>query len=563
MMHLFVTSSESPRAIRAANRLLPVMLFAAGLLLRLPGLLFNGQHDLDQIIFAWGTAVKQLGLGAGFQDNYGPFSYALYGLSASLAEQLPRFWWLPYKLIEISLEVGVLVALYELLPKGRKSLALIVYWLNPWFILHGAWQGFWEGPHTLSALLAVLVLIRINRKDLAWAVVGALLMTSAMFKPQGLLHFLLPVALYLIVQLTRRLWSPLTWFSLGSLAVFSATTLLLVVTGGSFLSIPRNYLTATTIMPNLCNGCLNGWRTVSTLLQAITRQTGPTYLLQLPPLVSALLQWTALIIILILLFKFFTRIPLEAVQDSNLPAGRLTSIIFVAGLAGALIAVLEWIVPAEAERTKWLFNGVLMNYRLILVFLLVTGLTVALTAPIVSRSLREMWRRLAPWQGKADRPGLSPALSLYLVLVTASLLLAQFGTRSHINHTYAALTLLIPFALSNRRALASWIIMIGVNFYGHLASYGLGRSLVMPQSFGDALTAQPLVAQIRQVIEVTPSDVWLRWQSGANQLLSTLPKEPLISVLAAVQFICTLVILKELWAFTAQPVVGAVIDADN
>ena len=177
-MTIFSATSAAPVRRQPIGRAVLIGLFVLGLLLRLPGIFFNGQLDLDTLIFLWGTAVKQLGLGAGFQENYGPFSFAVYGISASLAEQLTRFWWLPYKVIEIALEIGLLVVLYQLLTEERKRWTLIVYWLNPWFILHGAWQGFWEGAHTLCALLAVVVLVRTKQPRRAWLTVGALLMAG-------------------------------------------------------------------------------------------------------------------------------------------------------------------------------------------------------------------------------------------------------------------------------------------------------------------------------------------------------------------------------------------------
>ena len=167
-----------------------------GLVLRLSGLLFNGMHDLDQILFEWGSGVRVLGIARSFVENYGVFSYALYGIAVAMAEQVPRFWWAPYKLMEVSFESLVLLALYLALPAGRKKFAFILYWLNPWFILHGAWQGFWEGPSTLCAWLAVLSLGKVRQEKLAWVLAGVTLMTGAMFKPQGLVYFVIPVGIY-------------------------------------------------------------------------------------------------------------------------------------------------------------------------------------------------------------------------------------------------------------------------------------------------------------------------------------------------------------------------------
>lgn len=552
MTILSVTSAPAVSR-RPTGRSILIGLFAIGLVLRLPGILFNGQFDLDTLIFRWGAAVNQLGLGAGFQENYGPFSFAVYGLSAALAEQLPRFWWLPYKLIEIALEVGVLIVLYQLLAVDRKRLALIVYWLNPWFILHGAWQGFWEGAHTLCALVAVLILARVKQPRRAWIGVGAVLMASALFKPQGLLHFLLPLLVYLIVQLGRGYWSALKWFIQGGLAMLAAAALWLVLTGGGWLSILRNYVTAATIMPNLCNSCLSVWRPISTLLQAVTGQTGPTQNLHLPPLFSTVTQWLAFGLIAYLMIRFFSRAMLTRAGAEQPSVRQLMRVCQAAGLILAMAAALEWLLPTEAEKSKWLFGGVPINDRFVVLVVLVVGLTLALAAPVWARVLYEVWQRIARNQRWPDQPGLAPASGVYLMLVTSSLLLAQLGTRSHINHSYAALVLLIPLALANRRAMIAWSIMIGVNFYGHLAAYQLGLSTVLPDFFALPPAAAPLIERIQAVVRTAPTDALLQFQQGVNQVLATLPQEPLISILAIAQFTGALVILKTVWNDVAAP----------
>ncbi|MBP7686475.1 MAG: hypothetical protein KA765_01135, partial [Thermoflexales bacterium] len=546
-MSILSATSAVPVRRQPIGRAVLIGLFVLGLLLRLPGILFNGQLDLDTLIFLWGTAVKQLGLGAGFQENYGPFSFAVYGISASLAEQLPRFWWLPYKLIEIALEIGLLVVLYQLLTEERKRWTLIVYWLNPWFILHGAWQGFWEGAHTLCALLAVVVLARTKQPRRAWLTVGALLMASALFKPQGLLHFLLPLAVYLIVQMERGYWATLKWYVQGSLVMLGGATAWLVLTGGGWLSILRNYVTATTIMPNLCNGCLSVWRPISTLLQAITGQTGPTYTLQLPTIFSTSVQLLTFGLIVYLMILFFSRAMLVRAVSDQPTVRQLTRVLQVTGLILALAAALEWFLPAEAEKTKWLVGGVPINYSFVVLLVLLVGLVIALAAPVWARVLYGVWQRLVRYQRWPNRPGLTPANGVYLVLATSSLLLAQLGTRSHINHTYATLILLIPLALSNRRALIAWAVMMGVNFYGHLATYQLGRSTILPDFFATVPTASSLVGQIQAVVKAAPMDALLQIQMDSNRVLATLPQEPLISILAIGQFVSALVILKTVW----------------
>lgn len=263
------------------------MLIALGLVARLAGLCFNGMSDLDQIIFSWGSHVEHAGLAKGFAENYGILSYALYGLAARAAEFMPRFWWAPYKAMEIGFEFATFFTLRALLPKDKKDLALFLYWLNPWFILHGAYQGFWEGPHTLSALAALWVLRRSERSPRGWLAAGMLLMAGAMFKPQALFYFVLPAGIYLGLRWVFKREPTLLWFSAGALIVAAAAAVFLEAGGVSWRALPNNYWTSVRVMPNLCNECVNVWRPVTRALMEQLGQTGLTTRLRLPMSVNA------------------------------------------------------------------------------------------------------------------------------------------------------------------------------------------------------------------------------------------------------------------------------------
>ncbi len=309
-----VCQRDTVKALGTSGGLLLVSLFVLGLVLRLSGLLFNGMHDLDEILFEWGSGVRVLGIARAFVENYGVFSYALYGLAVAMAEQVPRFWWAPYKLMEVSFETLVLAAMYLVLPAGRKKFALVLYWLNPWFILHGAWQGFWDGPHTLFALLAVLVLGKARQEKLGWVLVGLTLMTGAMFKPQGLVYFVIPVGIYLGLQWIRYRSLAFVWFIVGVILVGILATGFLVINGGGLWQIPRNYLTSATVMPNLCNGCINIWRPLTVVLYAVL---GP--------------------------HRFVEMLGPAA------PLNSLLNIIFLCA-AWALVAAFSWHIPLTQER---------------------------------------------------------------------------------------------------------------------------------------------------------------------------------------------------------------------
>ena len=460
-----------------------VGLFVVGLALRLPGLLFNGMGDLDQIMFEWGAGVNAYGLAAAFKYNYGLFSYVLYGLFYALAEHLPRFWWAPYKLTAIAFEVLVLAALYRLLPPRWRWAAWGLYWLNPWFILHGAWQGFWEGPHVSMGLLAVLALRRFRDERLAWFVVGVCLMSSAMFKPQGLAYFVVPVALYLGVQLLGYGQPALLWYGGGVASVVAFGTAWIVLVGGKVTAIADNYLSAVGVMPNLCNGCVGGWRTVAWLLQRRLGQSGPTYELRLPAWFDTPLQTAAAVVTLVFLLLVCLRVALPAQQPLP-PYG-----------SGRPPLLISWLVRLRAG---------------------LQGLLARVFGPL----------------GPAP---LAPDYVLLLVLAYASLTVSQIGTHAHINHTYTALVLLIPLVVGRRGLLAAWLAMVAVQFYAHLATYWLGRALVLPPFLPDPVAPQALLSAIQQAMAVQPYTGLLQFQGRVNDLIrATLPVESAIAGLSLV-----------------------------
>jgi len=269
-----------------------VLFFLLGLLVRLAGTLFNGVTDLYQILLDWGFVVRREGLVAAFHINYGILSYAAFGLAAAAADVMPRFWWAPYKLIILAFDVATLLVLLRVVPPERRTLALILYWLNPWFIIHEAYHGFWEGPHMLFGLLAVLALKRAQAGG-AWFMVGVLLMVSAMFKPQGLIHFIGPLGVYLAVQWLRGNRAPFAFWLAGLATVAGATSLLIAAAGGSAFALVDNYRSAFATMSGVSNGGPGIWRFVSFVYMSATAQTGHVAFVHMPRLLTGILSGVA------------------------------------------------------------------------------------------------------------------------------------------------------------------------------------------------------------------------------------------------------------------------------
>jgi hypothetical protein len=553
-------------------------LFAIGLLLRLFGLPFNGQHDLSTMVINWGGGICEYGLANLLVVTYGVLSYAVFGVAFQLAEHIPRFWWAPQKLFTIASEILVLVALRQLLPPGRRHWALLLYWINPWFILHGAWQGFWDGPHTFFGLLAVLCGRWVRDTRVAWTLVGACLMMAGMLKPQGVLYFAIPVGLYASWVTVRHRSAALGWYALGVTLVLVAATGLMLLQGGSLLAIPLSYLSALVVMPNLCNGCLSVWRPTAGVLMALLHQAGETWKLALPRSVLSAVNVTVLAGVMTLLGTFAWKAvrPADPRDESERPRDLLRLARWFGAACFALAALVAFRLALGGENS-WVREALLgrahigsstwsrverlvsgrfpLSYVLVFFLSLVMGCVLALGATPVAGAIDRMFRRLRTGPTLVSARNMAHAwsdpLGVLPILALASLLIPQLGTNAHINHSYSGLVLLIPFALEQRRIAIPWAVMIAIHFYSHLSSYGLGASTVFPQHPTDVPLASALISRM----DPASYPGLLGFQTGANRWIAGyLPHEPLIMVLSAVNFVCTLLIVRQMFAGTRPAV---------
>ena len=448
------------------NRRDLISLFCLGLALRLGGLFFNGMADLYQILLEWGAHVVRDGLVDAFSTNYGIFSYGLFGIATRIADLIPRFWWAPYKLIILSFDIAVLVTLLGIASADDRRRALVFFWLNPWFILHEAYHGFWEAPHILFGLLAVRAAIGIERAEWRWSAIGALLACSAMFKPQGLLHFLAPMGLYLLVQAVRSsivhrpssivgrdglgaadVWR-VVWYVAGAASVVVGLSLAILVAGGSFFALVENYRTAMTVMAGISNGGPGIWRFLAFAYMVATGQQQTIPFVKMPRLVIASASGFAALVTLGLQIWF--------------------------------------------------------------------GLKVR---------MRETTAR-------------ERGVVVLAVLAFASLVMSQFGVRAHINHSYGAMVLLIPFALSDRYFRTLWIAMNSLLAVSHALVFGLGHAaLLLPEHlFSRYPAAAELIARVTALPAYEHPDWPLRVQLWVADVVRVVPGETIVSLLSIVVF---------------------------
>ncbi|MBI2061480.1 MAG: hypothetical protein HYT87_17205 [Nitrospirae bacterium] len=561
------------------NRRAEVLLFLLGLLLRAPGLLFNGMADPDPWVFDWGPRVTSEGLAHAFSGDggYGILSFWFAGAAYRIADAIPRFWWAPHKFFELCFEAGILWLLARLLGAERKRWAYYLFWLNPWFILHGAWQGYWDGAHTSMVLLSLLLLRGIRDDRLAWAATGAALLGSAMFKPQGLMFFGAPVLLLLTFQFLRERRAALVWYAAGASSVLLAGAVFLVLGGGDAAALPRQYVFVSGYMVALCNNCVSVWRPVTRLFQAVLDQPGPTYALVLPPSLFAALDRTGIILAVLIILAFTLRIPAIPGRRWTGDPGRF------ARLCGWLLLVicgLGWLRPSDpAMHPSLVLGRYSMFYFVSLLVLLAAGLLLILAGPALLRLTEAILRGLPQVlrAGTDMREGSQRHTAILLLMIVTGLTVPQLGTRAHENHAYAALVLMIllaapglhapsfrrPWTWTLREAkqgprairaavhrplLPIWLAMCGAHFLVILSHARFGRPQLLPSFHLDTAPAQPLLAKIRPLLESIPSDPWIAFQGRVNEFIgAVLPPEPVSTIAASIQTICFALALRHLW----------------
>ena len=455
-----------------------VTLFAVGLALRLPALLFNGVADVFQMVLDWGFDVHALGLARGLDINYGVLSYAVFGVAADLGEAIPRFWWAPYKAAVILFDAAVLFGLLRVARLSDRALVTWLYWLNPWVILHGAYQGFWDGAYLLPGLVAVLALQRIAKSDTAWATAGVLLTCSAMFKLQGLLHLAGPLVVFLAVEHVRGRGRPLVAFLGGLGGTVLAVAAGLWLGGAGPLALCHNLASGLSTMPNLSNGGPNIWRFASFVVMQTTGQAGEVIDLRPGPL--WVVVWS-----------------------------------LVAGVAcGAVLLAFSLRVsamsPGDDDGSGWLAS---VRARLPQPSLVLPRATVAL-----------------------------------LLIALGSLVMSQFGVRAHINHTYGATVLLIPFVAADARLRPWWGALVVLQAVAEFSTYGLGSPTLIPpeRALVPYEHAGALLASVKDLAAYREPDALLRAVMAINAWAGRLASPTVVSLLSLVVLGCTLGLLRSM-----------------
>ena len=366
----------------------------------------------------------------------------------------------PYKIIILAFDIAVLFALCRIAPRDKRTAVAAMYWVNPWFILHEAYHAFWEGPHILLGLLAVLAARHIRRSAWRWVAAGALLACSAMFKPQGLLH--LPRSARTIPC------SP------GVVRRASAICVVYVRRSGSRCR-------------DFAGDSGRRWFGTGALRKLSKRDDGDG--------------------------RHFKR------GTGNLAIRRVR--VHGDDRPAAGHSVRENAENADRRTVRVCRCADTRNASRVLRF--VSG-CVKPTAP-------------------------NAGSSVLAVLAFGSLVMSQFGVRAHINHSYGAMVLLIPLAVSHERLRTLWMGMCALLGISHALVYGLGHAALLPPEnlFDRYPAASGLIARVRVLPAYVVPDWPLRLQGSVQDTIAAWPAETIVSLLSVPVFVLACLMARELF----------------
>jgi len=258
-----------------------------------------------------------------FYGIYFPITYIFFGLSAWIAKFIPHLWFLPFKATNLIFEFLILILLLKLFPKNKFGVTLL-YWLNPWFIILGAWQGFWDSLMGLLLLLSAAVFdekIKIKKPSF---VSGLLIGLAFMVKPQAQSLVLGAFLFFLVKDFIKTKFVRAFNFFSGFIIPFIMFSLYFKVYGQSVFYVAQRLKEVKDIFPVLVGSEVNIWHPISRVVQYFINQPGPIYLPYLDKaLISIILYFTllimAIIIYLVVLRKNSTLTDVYTISSILLP----------------------------------------------------------------------------------------------------------------------------------------------------------------------------------------------------------------------------------------------------
>lgn len=257
------------------KRFILFILIQIGFLFRLAGIFFNGNQNFDTYR-EWGIDTLTKGLADGFAGGYGPIAYLVMSWAEHFTYFIPSIWWLPYKASNLIFEVLILFLLFKLIPKNKLELTFM-YWLNPWFLIPGSWEGFWDAPFMFFILLSLTVLDFAGKMKYKFFWAGLMMGIAFCFKPQVVAP-LTAIGLYFaIFHFCRFRFREPIRFAVGfGILPFIFNTYFFLQAKSAFYLF-QLYSRFALYMPYLVASEINIWHTVTKIIMYFRNMNGPIY----------------------------------------------------------------------------------------------------------------------------------------------------------------------------------------------------------------------------------------------------------------------------------------------
>ena len=280
-----------------------LFLIVIGFILRFAGIFFNGNHNFDTY-HEWGYNTRTKGLAHAYNGSYGPVTYLILGFADSLASATPQIWWMPYKAANLLFEILILFVLFRFLPKHKLE-TVILYWLNPWFLIPGSWAGFWDAAHLFFILLALVFLDFREKRNFFMS--GLMLGTAFCVKPQAVAAISVMAIFFLVFKLIRFKFKEFIQFSTGLMLlpfIFNFYFFINAIGANFFF---QEYSRFRLFMPYLVNSEINIWHTITRVIMFYQNMTGPIFSLDTTTYPYNLIEKAAYIIFLLLLVFYMIK----------------------------------------------------------------------------------------------------------------------------------------------------------------------------------------------------------------------------------------------------------------
>jgi len=246
------------------TKVLFIVLFAAGLVLRVVSLFYEGMFDMGFYIF-WGARHNCFGLAETYPGGYYPIQYQIFQFCAGITE-----WWfnwryaLVFKLVTLGFDLGTFGVLILILRQWKAKLRYaLVYWCHPWFVSM-AFLGYVDAHYTFFALLTAWLADRAKTFK-GYGLAGIPLGIAFLMKPQVEV-LVLAAGLYVMVRVLRHREWGMVGILVGPCAFFAAYSLFFFFSGRSILTLADSYVRATAWHPYLSAQMLNVWYPIAYIL---------------------------------------------------------------------------------------------------------------------------------------------------------------------------------------------------------------------------------------------------------------------------------------------------------